>query len=526
MMNKLARHFAAGTKKQVIFLLSFMVMLLPMAQVAYSQRTVDFSNQPEAGDVLVIGLRDMDELRKVAPFLSDQAVANLERAITSSGYKVNPGATDSFRGGAGEYGEIHLIGLPQDELQRRDWQDFGGRAAALTLGSQTKRVAIVAEGLSVEAAVLIGVGADLRQYSFLKYKNGAQGPVEGTFNVILQDAKAAQDRYQEREAHLADAVIWARDQQNEPANVLYPEEFVKRAKAAFRGVSNVSVKILDEKDMKRLNMNAILAVGQGSVRPPRLLVVEYKGADKNSRPVVFAGKGITFDTGGISLKKSSGMWRMKYDMSGASSVTGAVLSLAKSRAAVNAVAIAALAENMPDGAAQRPGDVIKTMSGLTVEVLNTDAEGRLVLSDALWYAQERFEPILLVDLATLTGAAVGALGVDYAALFARDDNIAARLHKAGEETGEDLWRLPLHPNHYVQIESTIADIKNADTGSPGASTAAALLGSFVKPDTPWAHLDIAGVGRRAKPTTVSPIGASGFGVMLLDQLARDYAAQK
>jgi leucyl aminopeptidase len=316
-------------------------------------------------------------------------------------------------------------------------------------------------------------------------------------------------------------VYFARDLISEPVNVIYPESFVDRAREAFKGVDRVRIKVLDEREMARLEMGALLGVGMGSERPPRLLVVEYRGGG-DKPPVVFAGKGVTFDTGGISLKSGNGVWKMKYDMSGAAAATGTVLALARREAPVNAVAIAALVENMPSQKAQRPGDVRKTGSGKTIEVINTDAEGRLILSDAVWYAQREYDPALLVDLATLTGSVRVAVGPVYAGLFTRDDAIAEALLAAGKASGEALWRLPLHEAWREAIKSDIADIKNVSGSSQGgASVGAEVIGSFVEEDTPWAHLDIAGKAWAEKPEPTVPKGAVGFGVRLLDRLVRD-----
>jgi leucyl aminopeptidase len=261
----------------------------------------------------------------------------------------------------------------------------------------------------------------------------------------------------------------------------------------------------------------------GSERQPRLLAVEYRGGKSGAAPLAFVGKGVTFDTGGISLKRSDGMWKMKYDMSGAAAATGTVLALARRQAPVNAVAIAALVENMPSQRAQRPGDVRRTMSGKTIEVLNTDAEGRLILSDAVWYTQQEYNPALLVDLATLTGSVRVALGEVYAGLFTRDDTIAGDIIAAGLASGEEVWRLPLHKSFREAIKSEIADIKNIapKTTGGGASVGAEVIGSFVEEDTAWVHLDIAGKAWITKPQPTAPKGAAGWGIRLLNQLVTD-----
>lgn len=489
---------------------------------AFAQRTIEFTGNVQPDDAVIIAMRNATLPQAVAQAIGSEAAARLERGIANADFKGETGATASFLSGAEAFGEVHLIGIGEGDLSRRDWEDFGGRAGGLVKASKAERVTVIAEGADHNAIIDSAFGAAVGQYSFDKYKSDAQA-VSGSISFLTQNADASRNSYNSQRRHLAEAVSWARDMQSEPANILYPEEFVRRTRALYQGATNVSINVLDVRDMERLGMGALLGVGQGSVRPPRLMVVRYNGGPSGAAPLVFAGKGITFDSGGVSIKSNDGMWAMKADMTGAAVVMGAVSSLAKSRAPVNVVAIAALAENMPDGAAQRPGDIVRTMSGKTVEIMSTDAEGRLVLSDAVWYAQEQYNPSLLVDVATLTGSVGRALGDEYAGLFARDDEIATRLTTAADVAGEDLWRLPLHPNHDKQIKSLIADVKNSNTGAPGASTGAAFIGTFIKPETPWAHLDIAGVDWLTEATPTVPLGASGFGVRLLDQLARDSA---
>lgn len=502
--------------------LATFLILVVFQSAAHAQRSVDFAAAPQSGDALIAAVSDVDTLEALAGVIDEARLADLSRAIAATGFKAEVGATESFVSGAETAGEIHLIAVSASDMHARDWADFGGRAAGLAKKSKAGRVSVLAPGAGADGVIEAAFGAMLGQYSFDKYKSNAD-PATGELVFITQDPDAVRATFNTGRRHAADAVNWARDMQSEPANVLYPEEFVRRARAGFRGAANVSIEVLDERDMERFGMGAILGVGQGSTRPPRIMIARYNGGDQGAAPMVFAGKGITFDSGGISIKGNSGMWKMKADMTGAAAVMGATMALAKSRAPVNIIAVAALAENMPGGGAQRPGDVVKTMSGKTIEIMSTDAEGRLVLSDAVWYAQEEYNPSLLVDVATLTGSVGRALGDEYAGLFTREDAIAERLLAAGEASGEDLWRLPLHPNHDKQIKSMIADVKNGDTGAPGASTGAAFIGTFVKDETPWAHLDIAGVDWLDEPTATTPKGASGFSVRLLDRLARDSA---
>ncbi len=503
------------------YFLTFFLAAIALALPAKAQRSIDFVGAAQEGDALIIAISDEETLDGLGEVIGEEALANVRRAITASAFEAEAGVTASFLSGAQAFGEIHLVGIAGEGMRARDWEDFGGRAAVLAKATKAARVTVLAPGAADADIINAAFGAAIGQYSFDKYKSDME-PLTGDLVFITDMPNDALATYQSERAHLAHSVKWARDMQSEPANVIYPEEFVRRARAEFKGVLNVTISVLDVRAMRNLGMGAILGVGKGSARPPRMMIMRYHGGGDEA-PMVYAGKGITFDSGGISIKGNNGMWMMKADMTGAATVTAAVLSLAKSKAPVNVIAIAALAENMPDGGAQRPGDVVKTMSGLTVEIMSTDAEGRLVLSDALWYAQEQFNPSLLIDVATLTGSVGRALGDEYAGLFTRDDAIAERLSTAGEEAGEDLWRLPLHPNHKVQIKSVIADIKNGNTGSPGASTAATFIGSFVKEETPWAHLDIAGVDWLTEAKATVPVGASGFSVRLLDQLARDSA---
>ena len=504
---------------RLLGLLSAFIMLAVPAQ---AERSIEFTAQVGEANGIIAATNDPAALDSLKALMSEEEGARLERAVAASAFTGAVGETASFLIG-GDIQEVHLVSVAATGMRPRDWEDFGGRVGLIAKTSKAERLVVLAPGLGSGEAVAAARGAMLGAYSFDKYKSEPEPSADGDLVFVLAQPAAARAQFDREGRYLAEAVLWARDMQSEPANALYPEEFVRRAREAFRGVAGVSFSTLTEREMSRLGMGAILGVGRGSARPPRILVTRYNGG--SGAPIVFAGKGITFDTGGISLKPNDRMWMMKADMTGAAAVTAAVMSLAKSKAPVNVIAVAALAENMPDGRAQRPGDVVRTMSGKTVEIMSTDAEGRLVLSDAVWYAQEEFNPSLLVDVATLTGSVGRALGDEYAGLFARDDEVAARLMKAGEEAGEDLWRLPLHPNHDVQIKSMIADVKNGDTGAPGASTGAAFIGAFVKPETPWAHLDIAGVDWREEATPTQPLGASGFSVRLLDRLAREQASE-
>jgi leucyl aminopeptidase len=383
-------------------------------------------------------------------------------------------------------------------------------------------LAIEAGELSSAEAARVAFAARLASYRFAKYRTREkpeQKPSIEKIQVVTSDPKGAEAAYASLAA-IADGVFLTRDLVSEPANVLFPEEFARRCQELTR--LGLEVEVLDEAAMAELGMRTLLAVGQGSVKESRLVVMRWNGAsDKAAQPVAFVGKGVCFDSGGLSLKPADAMEDMKWDMGGAAAVTGVMAALAGRKAKVNAVGVIGLVENMPDGAAQRPGDVVETMSGQTVEVLNTDAEGRLVLADALWYTQERFKPRFMVDLATLTGAMIIALGHDYAGLFSNDDELSAALLGAGQATGESLWRMPLPESYERLIDTPMADVKNTAGRAGGSITAALFLQRFVN-KVPWAHLDIAPTAfRKDSKIPTMPDGATGFGVRLLDRLVAD-----
>ncbi len=369
-------------------------------------------------------------------------------------------------------------------------------------------------------------GIKLRAYAFDRYKTKkakgseeAKTPATRKVTVAVGDVVAARRAFTSREA-IADGVLMARDLVNEPANVLFPAEFARRASTLKK--VGVQVEVLDVPKLTKLGMRALLGVGQGSAHDSRVVVMRWNGGKKGEAPVAFIGKGVCFDTGGISIKPAGGMEDMKGDMAGAACVTGLMHALAARKAKVNAVGVIGVVENMPDGKAQRPGDIVKSMSGQTIEIINTDAEGRLVLGDVVWYAAQRFKPKFMIDLATLTGAIIVALGHEYAGLFANNDQLAERLTKAGETTGELVWRMPLSKDYDKQIDSKFADMKNTGGRMGGAITAAQFIKRFVDDKTPWAHLDIAGTGFDSRQSDINKSWGSGWGVRLLDKLVADY----
>ena len=378
---------------------------------------------------------------------------------------------------------------------------------------------------AAERAAHLAHGARLRGYRFDKYhtrQKPEEKPSLRRVTVYLPDPTAAR-RAHAPLAAVEDGVMSVRDLVSEPANVINPASFAAAARELIP--LGVKVEVLDARRLRDLGLNAMLGVGRGSAHEPKLVILHWTGADKKRQPVAFVGKGVTFDTGGVSIKPAQGMEEMKTDMAGAATVLGTIRALAARRARANAVGVCAMVENMVSGRAQRPGDVVRSASGQTIEVIDTDAEGRLVLSDALWYAQDRFKPHAMIDLATLTGSIVVALGHEYAGLFANDDVLAGQLMAAGAATGERLWRMPVGEIYDERIKSDIADMKN-DGGRWGDSiNAAVMLRRFVG-KTRWAHLDIAGVAWTTEDRQTAPKGATGFGVSLLDRFVADYCEER
>ena len=374
----------------------------------------------------------------------------------------------------------------------------------------------------------VAYGAKLGAYYFDKYyTDNERDQHQAELTVVTAQPAESRQYFQQELNPVADAIILTRNMSNEPANVIYPESFVAAWRQHFRGLPNIRIKVYDEQDMQKKGMGALYGVGKGSQRPPRLMVVEYSGGDKNQAPVAIVGKGITFDTGGISLKNPPNMWNMKFDMSGAASTMGTVYALAARGARINVVGVAALAENMPGPNAQRPGDVVHSMSGKTVQIRSTDAEGRLVLADGVYYADSQYNPALLIDLATLTGSVGRALGKDYAGLFTRHDELATAFITAGKNSGDQVWQLPLNEGHFKAIENKVADVMNSGPDAPGASAGAAFIGAFIRDTTPWVHFDIAGVAwnDKASPIHGSP-GATGFGIRLLNEYPKTHHETK
>ena len=391
------------------------------------------------------------------------------------------------------------------------------RKAGSAVGGKLHKTATLVIAENIQRAADLSLGLVLRAYQFTAHKTApadAAGPV--TLMVSNPEGVAAEARSM---AALAEGVFFARDLINEPANILTTLDFAARL-AAMQELG-LEVEILEVEDLRRLGMGALLGVAQGSETPARVVVMQWRGGAEGVAPLALIGKGVVFDTGGISIKPAAGMEEMTMDMGGAAVVSGVMRTLALRKARANVVGVVGLVENMPDGRAQRPGDVVRSMKGDTIEVINTDAEGRLVLADVMWYAQDRFKPSAMVDLATLTGAIIIALGTENAGVFANDDRLAEAFLKAARAEGEGAWRMPMGDAYDARLKSRIADMMNVGGREGGAITAAQFLKRFVKDDTPWMHLDIAGVTLAKADTTLAPKGATGWGVISLDRLVRD-----
>ena len=415
---------------------------------------------------------------------------------------------------------IVLIKLKKN-IKNYEIENLGGDFFNFIKGSEKKNFVINSDSISYNINNLVGYflhGVKLKSYKFEKYltkkeKKIIKITVTGTNKPSLKD--------QIRFKAIEEGTYYARDLVSEPGNVLHPDEYAKRINLLKK--NKLKINIYDEKKLKKLGMNTLLGVGQGSIRGSYLVTIEWKGRKDNSKPLAFVGKGVCFDTGGISLKPARFMEEMKYDMAGAGTVTGLMKTLALRKAKVNAVGVVGLVENMPDGNAQRPGDVVKSYSGQTIEIFNTDAEGRLVLADILTYTEKRFKPKFMINLATLTGAIIVSLGNEFAGLFSNNDQLADRINKAGYKDNEKSWRLPLDKNFDKLMDSKIADMQNINySGGAGSITAAQFLQRFIMNKTPWAHLDIAGMAWTKKTTKTIPYGATGYGVKLLNRLVEEY----
>ncbi|MCW3798679.1 leucyl aminopeptidase [Sphingomonas sp. BN140010] len=473
------------------------------------------ATRPEGSHALVLPVAGIDRAGLGvlgAARQSVEAAARLQRFEGEAG-----GSAESFIDEGGTARRVLLVGLGasgEDAAEK-----LGGTAVAkLLLSGETSAVIDLSGArFGADAAAKVALAASLRAWRHDRYRTRLKERQKPTLTelVIVGAADGAEARWTERYEPVLKGACLTRELVAEPANIIYPESFVERCRAAMDG-TGLEIEVLDGPAMEELGMGALLGVAQGSVREPRLLVMRWNGGGEGGQPIALIGKGVTFDTGGISIKPAAGMESMKWDMGGAGAVAGAMLAIAGRKAKANVVGLCGLVENMPDGNAQRPGDVVTSMSGQTVEVINTDAEGRLVLGDVMTYAQRTYQPKLMVDLATLTGAMVISLGHEYAGVFSNDDGLANDLLAAGQATGDKLWRMPIGEAYDRLIDSPIADIKNVGPREGGSITAAQFLQRFVENGTKWAHLDVAGVVWSDKPGTTYDKGATSFGVRLLD----------
>lgn len=467
------------------------------------------------------------------PIFEGKKVSSSVKEHLENNNKYIQGYLDDQKSFSGKVGQCFTIVAPKNSLYKRyilvgvgkktnkidmlDMEIVGGKLSSALASCSASSVVFDGRGLDNDVAVRMATGLTLSRYKFLKYKTDKKSKENKNLKLVgvVDDIKAAKAAFADMQAMVA-GVNLARDLVNEPPNMLYPESYAKIIKDQLKPLG-VKVTVLDEKKLTKMGMGGVMAVGKASVQQPRLVMMEWMGAKKKSeKPLGFVGKGVTFDTGGISLKPGAGMDLMKMDMGGSAAVVGLMKTLASRKANVNAVAVVGLVENMPAGDAYRPADIITSYAGKTVEVLNTDAEGRLVLMDAITYIQEKYDPSLVIDLATLTGAIMVALGHEYTGSFVNDDKMWKQLEKASDTTGDKLWRMPLDKAYRKEMDSQIADLKNLGGKYAGSCTAAGFLENFVDEGRAWAHLDIAGTAYINSPKPTSPKGGTGAGVRVLD----------
>jgi len=454
--------------------------------------------------------------------LKDKHINEITKSIGNKGYSFKFNEVIEINGiNDRNLKTIFICGLGDKikDLNPLDYEKIGGKITDLNK-SKNKVSVIIDKVVDDEDVMRLGYGSILGSYTFNKYKTKNVTKNVLSLIEIFSTNSTKQNKNFNRYSSIADGVFYARDLVNEPSNVLYPKSYANRIQKLKQ--FGLKVEVLGETKMKALKMHSLVGVGQGSQRESQLVIMQWNGnKGKKNKPICFVGKGVCFDSGGISIKPSNKMEEMIGDMGGSAAVVGTMLSLAKRKAKVNAIGIVGLVENMPDGKAQKPGDIIKSMSGQTIEIQNTDAEGRLVLADALWYAQKRFKPELMIDLATLTGAMVISLGSLIAGLFSNNDKLSENLITAGEESGDLVWRFPLSKSYDKLINSKFADMKNIGMGGAGSITAAQFLQRFVN-KVPWAHLDIAGTATGMPKTSTNTSWATGFGVHLLDTFVKKF----
>lgn len=481
--------------------------------------------EPKSGSAVLLTDQKL-KLGSVSGGLADKTGEAFSRAAAAAKFKGKAMKTLQLLAPNGmELDRLLFVGLGElRKLTAPDWLKLGGTIAGATGGAGEVTVLLEkpsGRGVTPEEAADVALGIVLRAYSFDRYKTKKKDNDEEEksrqYTLAVPDPRAAARAWAGASA-VAEGVAFARNLVNEPANALGPVEFAEQLKGLSK--LGVEVAVLGEPELKKLKMGALLGVAQGSERPARVVVMHWRGGRAKDEPIAFVGKGVVFDTGGISIKPAASMEDMKGDMGGAAAVAGVMHALAGRKAKANAVGIVGLVENMPDGKAQRPGDIVTSMSGQTIEVINTDAEGRLVLADLLTYAQEKEKPAAIVNLATLTGAIIVALGNHHAGLFSNNDGLSDALTKAGVATGEKVWRMPLGAEYDKLIDSKFADMKNVGGRWAGSITGAQFLKRYVDDEVPWAHLDVAGTAMGSPANEINKSWGSGWGVRLLDQLVR------
>jgi len=456
---------------------------------------------------------------------ADLPVAMLEGAESSRFSGKTGQVFESFVEQDGRVVRLALAGYGKGDAEGKaaSLERAGAALAAkyLTSGETTLVLDVTGAGLSADETASVLLGLRLRSWRWDAYRTKLKEEQKRSLEAVTVVGSASGSAAAwDEQAVVATGVEFTRELVAEPANVIYPQSFVERCQKRFEGLG-AEISVFDEDEMRELGMGALLGVSQGSTREGKLLVIKWMGGKASDKPTVFVGKGVTFDTGGISIKPAAGMEDMKWDMGGAGAVAGAMLALAGRKAKANVIGVCGLVENMPDGNAQRPGDIVTTMSGQTVEVINTDAEGRLVLCDALTYVQREFKPKTVVDLATLTGAMMIALGMEHGGVFSNSDDLADKLLASGKQSGDKLWRFPLGPAYDKLIDSPIADMKNVGPRWGGSITAAQFLQRYIEEGVDWAHCDIAGMVWADKPGATWDKGATGFGARLIDTFVRE-----
>ena len=484
---------------------------------------VSFVNKlSEKKETLVI-VSDKSSMPKIAG-LGQKTLNSINLAIKNENFKFNKLQTlEIISSDKLGYSKIIIIGLGEDpSISLRESDLIGGKITQLNSKTNSNIDVLVSKNISNDESMLrIGYGSILATYKFDKYKSKkSKTNFSKTIKLISNKNSQSLSKKFNHNKSVAQGVFLARDLVNEPSNILNPEDYAKRIKGLSK--YGLKVEVLNEVKMKKLGMDSLLGVGRGSQYDSQLVIIKWDGLKtKKTKPLCFVGKGVCFDSGGISLKPGNKMEEMIGDMGGSAAVVGLMKSLALRKAKANVVGIVGLVENMPDGTAQKPGDIVNTMSGQTIEIQNTDAEGRLVLADALWYAQDRFKPEFMIDLATLTGAIVMSLGNKMAGIFSNNDSLSDKLFIAGEESGDLVWRLPLSSSYDKMINSQFADMKNIGMGGAGSITAAQFLKRFVN-KVPWVHVDIAGTATGMEKNSINTSWATGFGVHLLDTLVSKF----